>query len=87
MPYWTYSDWEEQPTPATQLDRLIKWRTELRDAVTQGVTSSGESINASDVRQMLDMTERDMSRLRQQTGANRPIVRTAVTRHRRLGHG
>lgn len=85
MSLWENANWEEYPDAASQLSHLIKWRTELREAITHGVASNGESINAADIRQTLDATQPEVQRLRALAGARRPIVRTTVTRNRRRG--
>ena len=81
---WTYAAWEEQSTPEAQLAMLKQWRTELRDAISLGVTGNGHSVNSSDVRQTLRDSQDDLTRLQAQVdsraGTNRPLVVTTAVR-------
>lgn len=78
---WQYADWEEQPTPAARLVRLRQWRTELRSALTLGVSGTGHSVNAADIRQALKDSQEDIARLESQAiPAGYHPVRTSRTR-------
>jgi hypothetical protein len=78
---WQHAGWEEQPTPAAQLAKLRQWRTELRNALTLGVSGTGHSVNSSDIRQALSDSNDDLRRLEAQiTPAGYCPVRTARTR-------
>jgi hypothetical protein len=73
---WEYADWEEQTTLSEQRSRLVQHRTELRNAITRGYSSDGESVNSSDVTKALEMSTADLAaldaRIAAASGAGRP---------------
>jgi hypothetical protein len=78
---WTHADWETQPTPAGRLTALRAWRSELRAALTLGVTGTGHAVNSSDIRQALKDSESDLLRLEAQVpAAGAIVIRTSRTR-------
>lgn len=50
---WTYSDWDQQTTPAARLSRLSLHIKEVTDKIAANVSADGKSRDSSSLNQLL----------------------------------